>query len=675
MKKNILLVAWVILWFITFGKAYSYAGFITKDVSNQAIEALVKKHDEKYRKAIEKGVLQVAAIWQSTDGSKDDFIQFCLTQYVPDSDSYLLETYEKNFNAINGYTGEAARIVSEKIQLDKGEIKPVDMLFAEISIPALLANEYFKTKIAFNALLNFPTSSLEEKNRDGLNWSREDWAKTRLAEKFIDRYPTEILQKKNKSYIQADAYISQYNIYMNNLLTEDGKRLFPKDMKLISHWGLRDEIKAEYKTPNSLEKQRMIAKVMERIISQEIPKNVINSDKYDWAPYSNKVFDKNGKEIKAESENAERYKYLKNVFLGEKLLDDYDPSGSTAIDRHFSSELEIPEKEVEQLLLSIVASPMIKDVSKIIEKRLGRKLEPFDIWYNGFENKAPVDETELNKLVSEKYPNIKAFQDGIPDILTQLGFSEEKAKWLGAKITVDPGRGAGHALGAEGREFNAHLRTRFTNGKMDYKSYNVAIHELGHCVEQVHSMTLVDNTLMAGIPNIAFTEAFAFLFQSRDLRLLGFENAAANDDEKALSKMWETYEISGVSLVMMEVWRWMYENPQTSETELKNATIQIAKDIWNKYYAPVFGVKDCTLLAVYSHMIDCGMYLPNYPIGHIISYQIENYIKGKNIAQEMSRICVLGNLTPEIWMKQAIGETISSKPLLQDVERAVKNYK
>jgi hypothetical protein len=31
----------------------------------------------------------------------------------------------------------------------------------------------------------------------------------------------------------------------------------------------------------------------------------------------------------------------------------------------------------------------------------------------------------------------------------------------------------------------------------------------------------VDHTLLAGVPNTAFTEALAFLFQARDLKLLG----------------------------------------------------------------------------------------------------------------------------------------------------------
>ena len=43
-----------------------------------------------------------------------------------------------------------------------------------------------------------------------------------------------------------------------------------------------------------------------------------------------------------------------------------------------------------------------------------------------------------------------------------------------------------------------HLRTRVEPGGMNYKGYNIAVHELGHNVEQVFSLYEVDHTLLAG---------------------------------------------------------------------------------------------------------------------------------------------------------------------------------
>ncbi|HOT28994.1 MAG TPA: hypothetical protein PLU72_12475 [Candidatus Ozemobacteraceae bacterium] len=47
---------------------------------------------------------------------------------------------------------------------------------------------------------------------------------------------------------------------------------------------------------------------------------------------------------------------------------------------------------------------------------------------------------------------------------------------------------------------------------------------------------------------------------------------------------------------------------------MKEAVITIAKDVWNAYYAPVFGIKDSTVLGIYSHMLAYPLYLSDYPL-------------------------------------------------------------
>ena len=168
---------------------------------------------------------------------------------------------------------------------------------------------------------------------------------------------------------------------------------------------------------------------------------------------------------------------------------------------------------------------------------------------------------------------------------------------------------------------------------MKYKGYNIAIHELGHNVEQVFSLNEMDYYTLEGVPNTAFTEALAFVFQARDLDLLGLDTAdPQSEDLSTLDDFWSAYEIAGVSLVDMNIWRWMYEHPDASAAEVRDAMISIAKDVWNQYFAPVFGMKDQILLAIYSHIIDGGMYIPDYFIGSAIAFQIEDYLKDKNLA-------------------------------------------
>jgi len=124
--------------------------------------------------------------------------------------------------------------------------------------------------------------------------------------------------------------------------------------------------------------------------------------------------------------------------------------------------------------------------------------------------------------------------------------------------------------------------------------------------------------------------------------------------------------------VDMNIWRWMYDHPDASAGEVRDAMAAIAKDIWNEYYAPVFGMKDHILLAIYSHIIDGGMYIPDYLIGSAIAFQIEDYLKDKSLATEMERMCKQGDLAPQVWMKQAVGSPISAQPMIDAAGESVK---
>jgi hypothetical protein len=197
------------------------------------------------------------------------------------------------------------------------------------------------------------------------------------------------------------------------------------------------------------------------------------------------------------------------------------------------------------------------------------------------------------------------------------------------------------------------------------------MHELGHAVEQTLTLQKMDYYTLSGVPNTAFTEAFAFVFQDRDLDVLGIEADAEEEKHlKALDILWNAYEIMGVSLVDMKAWNWLYEHPEATAADLKVAVIGFAKEVWNEYYADVFGVRDQVILAVYSHMIDAALYLPDYPLGFLIQFQIEKYLEGKNLGEEMPRMCAAGNIIPELWMNNAVGSGISNQPLLTAADEA-----
>ncbi|MGZ5429750.1 MAG: hypothetical protein ACXWFS_12135, partial [Thermoanaerobaculia bacterium] len=318
-------------------------------------------------------------------------------------------------------------------------------------------------------------------------------------------------------------------------------------------------------------------------------------------------------------------------------------------------------------------SPLVPKVAALIEKRLGRKLSPVDVWYPGFRPQPAQSAAELDSLVRAKYPTPEAYAKDIPNLLVKLGFSKEKADEVAARIEVHPARGSGHASGAALKGYKAYLRTRVAKDGMNYKGYNIAVHEMGHNVEQTISLYDVDFPLLQGVPNTAFTEALAFVFQGHDLELLGLAKPSVKARaEKVLDAFWGAYEIAGVGLVDMGVWHFMYDHPEATPAELKAATLAIARDVWNRFFAPVLGEKDVTLLAVYSHMIDAFLYLPDYSIGHMIAFQIERQMdKAGAIGPEFERMAKLGSIAPDLWMTEATGAPVGPEALLAEAQKAL----
>jgi len=650
---------------------------IDKVTMEKVKTALISKYGKTAEFRIERGVQQAAGLWRDTDGTPQEFEQFCLDNFINEEEALhrLYTKLERNFEIFSGYFNVIDLKLKEPIHLTGNEIEPIDMMFGSYNVAAHINDDFFENKIAFITALNFPFYSLLEKTAQGMTWSRKQWAYARMGDRFTSRVPADIIMHASKTLTEADSYISDYNIYMGNLLNAKGKQLFPADMKLITHWGLRDELKSNYGIANGLEKQRIIYDVMKRIIDQSIPQNVINSGEYTWDPASNKIF-KNGKEGAFTSEPDKRYAVLLENFKALKAIDAYSPNFPTYIDRAFEEGMEIPQEDVERLFTEFVSSPQVKEVAAYISKQLGRKLQPFDIWYNGFKSRGGLPEEELTDMTSSRYPNTAAFKAELPVILTKLGWEKKKAEEICSLILVDAARGSGHAWGSAMRNDYAHLRTRLSDKGMDYKGYNIAIHEFGHNVEQTVTMNDVDYFMLQGVPNTAFTEAVAFLFQKRDLELLGLPNVDPNKDHMmALDNFWGSYEIMGVSLVDMKVWKWMYANPNATPAQLKEAVISAAKEVWNKYYANVLGGNDEPILAIYSHMIDNPLYLSNYPMGHLIDFQIEQQVKGKPLAVEFQRMYTQGRLVPQVWMKGAVGSQIAIEPTLNAATEALKALK
>jgi hypothetical protein len=648
--------------------------------------ALVEMHGEPQRSRIRRGLQQAAMLWRAEDGDAQALEDFARTHFAADGATLdaMFDRYQYLLERLDGHMNKLVQEFRRHSDLDVGQILPFDLLFAGFNPAAHVSEDMFQNGLAFVVLLNFPLTSLEQRLEEGEQWSRRQWAEARLAQRFGRRVPAEVNQAIAQAGAEADQYIAEYNIWMHQLLTEEGERLFPPGLRLLSHWNLRDEIRASYgldDVPLALARQRMIQRVMEHIVEQTIPAAVIDEPAFDWRPFSNEIAVSAAADVSAETvrvddarEPDERYRVLQNTWRAARLADPYSPTAPTLMARRFEEDRELPEARVEAMLRQVLTSPLVPRVAALIEARLGRPLEPFDIWYNGFRARGPYSEAELDAIVAERYPTAAAFEADLPELLMKLGYSEERADYLASNIVVEAARGSGHAWGAAMRSEKAHLRTRVEPAGMNYKGYNIAVHELGHNVEQTFSLNDIDHVLLEGVPNTAFTEAIAFVFQARDLELLGLAQPGPGAEAlSTLGDFWGTFEIGGVALVDMAVWHWMYAHPEASPADLREATLAIARDVWNEFFAPVFGVRDSVLLGIYSHMIHSFLYLPDYPIGRMIAHQIEEQVrKTGEVAAEIERMSRIGNVSPDLWMREATGAPVGPEAMLAAVERALQ---
>jgi hypothetical protein len=649
------------------------------DTVKAVVARLVARLGEAEAQRIRLGVAQAAQRWWPEDGDAASFTAFCDENFIAAGPA-LDRTFarlEVVLEQVDGHLHEVRRELLTPLDLDTGTVERVDRLLGSLDLRAHVDEDLFRSKVAFLALLNFPVHTLAERLENGAGWDRETWARSRLMDRFAQRIPSAVTQEITRASTEADQYIAGYYVRMGRLVTSEGKRLFPDDLRLITHWGLRDELAAHYADPDGLAKQRMIQRVMERIVRQEIPAAVIDNPDLLWCPETNEVRPAPGAKIEGNAriearEPDARYARLLALFRAERKADPYSPTAPTYIARRFDLDRQIPEKQVEALLISVLESVEVRGLAELIRKSLGRPLEPFDVWYSGFKSRGTRSEEELDRRVREKYPTAGAFQAGLGDILVKLGFAGERARWLADRVVVDPARGAGHALGAARRGDQAHLRTRVEPSGMNYKGYSIALHEFGHNCEQVFSLDGIDHWALSGVPNNAFTEALAFTFQDRDLEVLGL--AEGDEDtrgRRALATLWAVYEIGGVSLVDLHVWNWMYAHPEAKPAELRQATLSIARDVWNRYYAPVFGTKDREILAIYSHMISYPLYLPDYAIGHIVAFEIAEKLGSGTFGAEFERMARQGRLTPDAWMRGAVGTPISPETLLREARRVL----
>ncbi|MEG1556503.1 MAG: hypothetical protein RR356_07250 [Bacteroidales bacterium] len=393
--KKITTTLLLILTMILTANATSSKKYID-DTTIQKTRTEIAKHSSFSQKLIERGVEQVAAFWTAQDGTTQDFIDFCVANYCKDlnAKNELFERIATNFETILGHNNRVTVELLRPLHVTGYKVLPVDEIFGAYNGLSHFNDDMFDNKLAFIVILNYPSFTLEEKVSNGETWSPQEWGYVRLGDLFTSRVPAKIQQNINNATAAADHYISNYNIYMGKVWSNNNVKYWPDQMKLITHWGLRDELKSCYADQvNGLEKQQIVYNIMKRIVDQTIPEDVINKDEYIWYPSTNQIFI-DRVEIGGRTEPNTRYQHMLDIYKAMQESDRYYETYPTYMSRKFDGEFEVSMQETERLFTQLLSSPQVKEVADLIAKRLGRKLQPFDIWYDGFNSRGAITPVE-----------------------------------------------------------------------------------------------------------------------------------------------------------------------------------------------------------------------------------------------------------------------------------------
>jgi len=626
---------------------------------------LQEKHGVKLAADIDRGVTAAARVWPgSSKTASGAFAAFCLEQYMPPGKArdQLLERLDEYLHVVSGSVGATSKVIRAGVDIADRPMLPAESVLSRFSAGNHLAEDYRDAHVSALVQLNFGTDDTRPLR------TRKAWAARRLSRFGRTVIPARLGQKSVAVNAEVDQFISGYNLNLDRFRFGDPKVRFPKGTKLVSHWGLRDYMTSLNGQRDALPKQRAILDVMRRVVDGQVPREVLDDPSVEWDIPAKKIRNGSGDWRPARGQGALRWEKFRDVWKVTRAIDPHRVRPNL-IDTMFEEVREIPEKTVVGILEAILGSPHATRIGRYMRDQLGRDLEPFDIYYKAFHSSGP-GKSALPYDIRERYPDRDALQAAIPEILRKLGWSKTRAEWIASRIRVDNGRSAGHAWPPYADHDLQLLRVRVDERGCDEISFETFMHELGHCVEGVLSSYEMDYKQLWSVPNTAFSEGFAFTFEDQTDRVLGRRRQPRSDAE-TLVRFWEPFEIAGPSLMEIRLFHWLYENENASAKAIQKKARQIGDEIWHRYYAPIFGDDGYGLMSVYSHIIWGDFYLAEYPMGYVIAYQVRKFLEEKNLAEETERMCGIGSIYPESWMKEAVGSKISVKPLLADTAKAL----
>ncbi|HUU98592.1 MAG TPA: hypothetical protein VM487_22900 [Phycisphaerae bacterium] len=635
------------------------------------VAALVERHGQNEAGRIRAAVRRVAQRWTAVDGSADEFSRFCQDFYVTDpaDRERLLARLETVLTTTQGHLHEISRSAGQWMEFAGEQLPGVDELLAAFSPAPDLAEQLYAQRIAFLILLNFEPATLERMQRDGPKWSTDQWVAARLTRGLPPRIPGDVQTAVRHKYLAAKNWIYSFHPHVGALVDADGKRLHEPGTTLLPHWKVRDEVIQAYDGPDALPRQRALMWCMRRFIDGTLPEVLLARDPdQPWDPQANTI---GGKPVQ-ETIGLVRYEHWLEVFRAEQLLDPYYPEHPTALARSWDLHRELPVARAEQILIQLLKAPVRGRLCAFVRDRLGRPLEAHDVYFDRPFARAPA--AELDAAVAQRFKGLEDFGRSIPAILREVGFSDEDADWLASRIRVERSRDAGHSTPPGLPEYGPWLTTSLQRGRFNFAAYGTAMHELGHAVEQAVSIGRAPRPALKGVPGSCAVEAVANIFCDTRFKLVDVKLSTEPIDpldQMTIETMLSACQIAGPAIVELRTWRWLYEHPDATAAELRDAVLQIAADVWTEFFEEYYGPDPYHLTAAYQHMIGYPLYLANYVLSGVAVQQMRAYVREKDRASELLRMYTIGRLTPDLWMERAVGAPLSVEPLLRDTERVL----
>ena len=180
--------------------------------------------------------------------------------------------------------------------------------------------------------------------------------------------------------------------------------------------------------------------------------------------------------------------------------------------------------------------------------------------------------------------------------------------------------------------------------------------------------------LVAGHPGPGFGEALACVFQARELELLGLPRPARGPRP---SRCWTPSGAPGnLRRGPGGAGRLALAVPSTRRRPRRPRTAVLASrgPVGTTGSRRSSGHRDSVLLACSSHLIDCRLGLPDYPVGRLVAFQLQRRSEPPgSLGGGFQRMATLGRLTPDLWLERAAGGPLGAEPLLEAAEEALRD--